>query len=325
MNTSAQHIAIYCPHNTIGMSATLIKDLCWVAAATAHEADSTNAKALVQFISADGKPVQCFTGNQLSVDSALSNIKQPDMIFIAAFWGSATDAIKENSAFIDYLATAHQQGIPIVATSNASFFVAEAGLLEHRSATVYPPLEAAFKERYPRVDLQASRAISNADNIFCANGIASGCDLIVAMIEKLFGATIARKISHDFLIGFNRNYSTSNVSFDGQKYHRDPQILETQQWLEQHYNEELSLEHIASDIGMSPRNFSRRFKLATGETPSKYLQRLRIEAAKELLRNSSLSIAEIAYKVGYSDLSYFSRLFKRHEQCSPHAFRDELE
>lgn len=327
MSYCAKNIAIYLPNNVIGLSATLIKDLCWVATANAAELANTHISPehYVQFVSHDGKAVTCFSGNSISVDLALSELEEPDVIFLAAFWGTAHDAIDQNQALIEHIKNAHHRGTSIVATSNATFFIAEAGLLDNKIATVYPPLVDSFAQRYPLVDLQASRAITHADNLYCANGIASGCDLIVSIIEMLYGPEIARQISHDFLIGFNRSYSIANVSFDGQKYHRDEQILTAQQELEQHYAEEITLESIARKLGMSPRNFSRRFKRATGDSPSHYLLRLRMEAAKELLRNSSLSVAEIAYKVGYSDLSYFTRTFKRHENCLPHTFREEVE
>ncbi|HDY83695.1 MAG TPA: helix-turn-helix domain-containing protein, partial [Halieaceae bacterium] len=195
----------------------------------------------------------------------------------------------------------------------------------NKVATVYPPVADQFHRRYPDVALRPERAITDAGNLYCANGIASGCDLIVSIIEMLYGAGVARRISHDFLVGFNRNYSISHVSFDGQKYHRDRQILTAQQWLERNFSGEVKLEVVAADIGMSPRNFSRRFKRATGDSPSHYLQRVRIEAAKELLRSTDLSVAEVAYRVGYADLSYFSRMFSRHEGCLPLSYRLEVE
>lgn len=82
---------------------------------------------------------------------------------------------------------------------------------------------------------------------------------------------------------------------------------------------------VAEDSCMSQRNFSRRIKKATGDTPSKYLQRVRIEAAKTLLRASNLNIAQIAEKVGYSELSYFSKRFNAQEGCMPSQYRKTVE
>jgi transcriptional regulator GlxA family with amidase domain len=326
-----KNILIYLPRHAVAMSATLIKELCWVATAYAAEQESlaVDPGQCVRLVSADGAPVNCFSGNQLSVDIGLEEVvaaNDPvDALFLCAFWGAPQQIIEENRALLPWLNRLNDQAVPIAAVSNGPFFLAEAALLDNKVATVYPPVADQFQHRYPDVLLRPERAITDAGNLYCANGIASGCDVTVSIIEMLYGPAVARRISHDFLVGFNRNYSISHVSFDGQKYHRDRQILTAQQWLERNFSGEVKLEAVAADIGMSPRNFSRRFKQATGDSPSHYLQRVRIEAAKELLRSTDLSVAEVAYRVGYADLSYFSRMFSRHEGCLPHSYRLEVE
>ncbi len=321
-----KNILIYLPNQTVSMSAALIKDLCWVAAnhSARHEALSVDSAKYVRLVSDDGNPVQCFSGNTLSVDLALNDVEAADAIFLSAFWGDPNKVLKDSQRLVDWLCRAHAEGIPIAGTSNGPFFMAEAGLLDDKVATIYPPVADAFQQRYPLVNLLAERAITDAGNLYCANGIASGCDLIVSIIEMLFGPSVARQISQEFLIGFNRSYTLANVTFDGQKYHNDGKVLTAQQWLERNYDQDVSIEVVAADVGMSPRNFSRRFKQATGDSPSLYLQRVRIEAAKDVLRNTSLSIAEVAYKVGYADESYFSRVFKRICGDLPHVFRGGL-
>ena len=319
-------ILIYVPNQTLVMSTALIKDLCWVAVqhnAKEKELSVENFQN-VCLVSCDGKPVQCSSGNQLSVDLALDEVESAGAIFLSAFWGSPSTALKESQQLLEWLCRAHAKGIPIAGTSNGPFFMAEAGLLDGKVATVYPPMADVFQRHYPTVNLLPERAITDAGNLYCANGIASGCDLIVSIIEMLFGPSIARQISQDFLIGFNRSYTLANVTFDGQKYHHDGKVLTVQQWLERNYDQDVSLEVVAADVGMSPRNFSRRFKQATGDSPSLYLQRVRIEASKDLLRNTALSIAEVSYKVGYADESYFSRVFKRICGDLPHVFRGGL-
>lgn len=320
-------IHIFVPNQVIGMSATLLKELCWVAGLHAAEkkGSTLDPGKHVHLVSIDGKSAQCFTGNSLSVDMALDEVEHSDAIFLSSFWGAPHKILEENQALQKWLVQSHAEGIPIAGMSNAPFFMAEAGLLNDKVATIYPPVADQFQQRYPQVNLRQERAITDAGNLYCANGIASGCDLIVSMIEMFYGPEVARQMSQEFLIGFNRSYTLANVGFDGQKYHRDRQILTAQQWLERNFHEDVKLETLAEDVGMSPRNFSRRFKLATGDSPSHYLQRVRMDAAKDLLRSSSMTVAEVAYKVGYSDVSYFSRMFNRHEGCLPHTFRDEVE
>lgn len=317
-------IAVFLPPDSLGMSVMLIKNLLWIAAQYAQNQNPENEPSRVLCFSLDGKPVNEFSGGQLSVDCGLEDLVQrenPDAIFLSACWSPAESLLLNSESLIRALPQWHSQNIPMVAVSNATYFFSEAGLLDGKVATVYPPAAEDFSNRYPLVELRSDRAITATDNLYCANGIASGCDLIVAIIEVLFGPEVARRMNQEFLLGFQRNYQVANLVFDGQKYHDDPQVLTAQHWLERNYQEDISVEALAADRGMSPRNFSRRFKQATGDSPSHYLQRVRLEMAKELLKTTDLQISSVAYDVGYNDGNYFSRVFKSHEGCLPHQFR----
>jgi len=319
-------ILIYVPAHAIAMSAMLIRDLCWVATGhAAHKKGEAGRQSdHVHLVSHDGQAVRDFTGHSIAVDMALADTPPADAIFLCAFWGANQTVVDDNAQLIPWLQQTQNRESTMVGVSNGQLFMAEAGLLDHKLATVYPEVADGFRQRYPQVTLQPERAITNAGNLYCANGIASGCDLIVSIIEQLYGGEVARQMSREFLLGFNRSYSLSSVSLDGQKYHQDKHILEAQQWLESHYGDDIKLRVLAESLGMSPRNFSRRFQRATGGSPREYLLRVRMEVAKERLRTTQLQVAEIAYQVGYSDLSYFSRIFNRSEGCMPHTFREEV-
>lgn len=344
----AKRVLIYLPDSTIAMSAGLIKDLCWVAARDAekqrisdgeehsdrkHDAPEAFERGLgergevhsVLTISADGTAVSNFSGGTLTVDDSLEALKEPcDLLFLSAFWGRPDEALVSNRDLIQALPDVQAQGVPIAALSNASFLLAAAGLLDHKVATVYPLQGEDFHRLFPSVDLQPERAMTDAGGVYCANGIASGCDLIVSMLQTLFGDSVAQRLSREFLLGFHRSYELADIAFDGQKYHGDQQILRAQTVLERDFRTPLAVEALAGELGMSPRNFSRRFRAATGSSASQYLQRVRVEAAKDLLRETDLAIAEVARRVGYQDLSYFSRMFERTSGVLPHTFRDRL-
>lgn len=335
-----KRVLLYLSNQTVAMSASLTKDLFWVACqyvlnqdqqasennnGVPKTASSTPANH-VQLVSLDGQPVQCSSGNTMTVDCGLNDIDPIDdigLVVLCAFWGRPKDVLTANRSLKEHLQKLHSAGIPIAGISNGQYFMAEAGLLDDKQATIYPMVVDSFKKRYPKVNLTTDRAITNAGNLYCSNGIPSSCDLIIAMIEKIYGGNIARKISKEFLIGFDRTYTLSNIEFDGQKYHGDKDVLAAQSYLESHYASSISIESLANRMNMSPRNLSRRFSKATGESPSQYLQRLRIQAAKELLLDSTTTVAEISYQVGYEDVSHFSRLFQKHEGCPPQIFRSE--
>jgi len=320
-----KNIVIYAPFKAVSMSLMLIKDLCWVAAGIAGDSEKDDAQenGHVTIINKNGERVDCFNGSYINSDGTIGSIDQPDLVFIAAFWGDAENALQHHPELLPWLKQLHRDGCPLVAISNATYFLAEAGLLENKVATLYAPYERDFCDRYPNVLLRQERAITNAEGLYCANAIPSGCDLCISMLEQVYGPAIARKVAARFLIGFNRSYAQWNVEFDGLKYHKDQQILTAQQWLERHYSETVSFAEVAADLGMSPRNFSRRFNQATGETPNQYLQRVRMEAAKELLRTTELKIIEVANQVGTTNLSSFNKLFKKIVDMPPKQYRAE--
>lgn len=327
MDNVAMRIAIFLPPTALGLSVMLVKNLCWLAARYAEEdkSRSDESESEVFTFSVDGRAVDCFSGGPISVDKSMVNVDAPDVVFLSAFWGAPRNSIESIEPLLERLKQWHGDDIPIVGFSNAPVFMAAAGLLDGKVATVYPPVADEFSELFPNVLLRSSRAITDAGNLYCANGIASGCDLIVSIIEILFGPAVARRINQEFLIGFQRGYSLSSLEFDGQKYHSDHQIMTAQYWLERNFKDDIGVESLAADRGMSPRNFSRRFKQATGDSPSHYLQRVRIEVAKDLLRNSNKNISNIAFDIGYNDNSYFSRMFKKHLGCLPNKYREEYQ
>ncbi|HMK23484.1 MAG TPA: helix-turn-helix domain-containing protein, partial [Terriglobales bacterium] len=106
--------------------------------------------------------------------------------------------------------------------------------------------------------------------------------------------------------------------------HSDQSISDAQEWLHQNFHESFSLETPARRVGMSVRNFVRRFKQATGDTPRIYLQKLRIAAAKRLLEGDHRSMKEISDAVGYQDAAFFRQLFERHTGVSPSAYRQRF-
>ena len=100
--------------------------------------------------------------------------------------------------------------------------------------------------------------------------------------------------------------------------------MKAQQLIEDNYAAIDTVDTIAREVGISPRHFKRRFKSATGDLPLKYLQRIRIDAAKEKLETTRETIEEITWAVGYQDVSSFCRLFKQHTEISPRAYREKF-
>jgi len=106
--------------------------------------------------------------------------------------------------------------------------------------------------------------------------------------------------------------------------HSDEKIRQTEEYLQQHFDSDISIDHLAERAGMGPRNFIRRFKAATGRVPGGYIQTLRVSAAKELLETGISSIQAVCAKIGYEDIGFFRNLFKRHTGMTPGEYRERF-
>ena len=315
-----RRIVVYCPAQLVGFSALMLYELCWFGLQVHRELGGAGAGSVL-LVSADGQPIRNPSGVRLAPDAALADAGRPDVVFVAGFWGSSRRTLEHESALMPWLRDAHAAGAIVAGVSNGSIYLAEAGLLDGRIATTYPPYGDEFAARYPDVELALDRALTTSGRVYCANGIASGCDLAVLILETVFGAAVSREVEQRFLMGFNRSYMLNAAEFDGQKFHSDEAILAAQKWMELNYADDRFMETAAAIAGMSPRNFRRRFKSATGDTPQAYLHRIRISVAKDLLRDRHHGITDICFRIGYSDLGSFNRIFRRLEGVSPREFR----
>jgi transcriptional regulator GlxA family with amidase domain len=276
----------------------------------------------IHLVSPDGLGVKSFSDVLIPVDGGLD---EADLIILPASWGDFDQLRQRHPQVLDWLQARHAAGSAICAEASGVFWMAQAGLLDGKEATTYWRFFREFSERFPKVLLNQEKHLTDADNIFCAAGTTSACDMYIYLIERFCGAQVAQAVARDILHEVQRSYSPGRIGFGGQKLHQDVAILQIQQWLEEHFAEKFRFEDMAREHGMSIRNFMRRFQSATGDKPLHYLQRLRIETAKALLSATRKSIKTISYEVGYDDASFFARLFRQHTGQSPNTYRRQFQ
>ncbi|WP_263260443.1 GlxA family transcriptional regulator [Pseudomonas sp. RIT-PI-S] len=271
-----------------------------------------------RLVSPGGEPVTTFSGTEMAVDSALEDA---DVIVLPAFWDDFDQAFANAPQVVPWLRAQHQRGAVLCGEASGVFWMAQAGLLDGKEATTYWRFFDDFSARFGNVRLNRDKHLTDADNLYCAAGLTSACDLYIYMIERFCGLRVAQGVARDILYEVRRSYAPGRMGFGGQKLHQDPLVLQVQHWLEAHFAEKFRFEDLAREHGMSIRNFMRRFQAATGDKPLHYLQRLRIETAKGLLSGSGKSVKTISYEVGYDDASFFARLFRQHTGASPNQYR----
>lgn len=273
--------------------------------------------------SPDGHTAHC-DGVDLVPAQHIDDIKQTDLIVVPAT-GLETDRLLErHGAVVPWLIQWHKRGAEIAGICTGVSLLAEAGLLNGRVATTHWAVVDEFEERYPEVDWQAEHFITDADGIYCAGGVYASLDLSLYLVEKYAGHEVATQCAKGLLIETPRTWQSGFAVPPTSTHHQDKRIKAVQTWLSDHFAEAIRLDEVAARAGMSPRNFARRFRRATGNTPLDYLQNLRITAAKHLLEDEFQPIQSIASAVGYQDVLFFRKLFKRHTGVAPAAYRDRF-
>ena len=235
-------------------------------------------------------------------------------------------AVARNARVIPWLQRQAAQGAEIAGVCSGVALLAAAGLLDGRRATTHWALAEQFRRRFPAVDWQPEYIVTEAPGVYCGGGVNAASDLSLYLVEKFCGREVATQCAKAMLIELPRLWQVAFAHLDvGRGQHEDEAILRAQEWLHEHYDRrEVRLEALASRVGMSPRNFIRRFKDATGRTPLAYLQSLRIATAKRLLENGRGTIQEVSAAVGYDDLMFFRSLFRRHTGLSPTGYRQRF-
>ncbi len=166
--------------------------------------------------------------------------------------------------------------------------------------------------------------VTDEGRLFCGGGMTADLNLTLYLINKYCGREVALQCSRCTLVDLDRLSQLPFTIFIPEKNHQDSQIFKIQEWIELNFHNSISIETLAKKLGMSVRNFNRRFKAATGETTVKYLQMVKIEAAKKAMENSGQSFDEISFSVGYENVSFFRRIFKLGTGLSPADYRKKF-
>lgn len=245
-----------------------------------------------------------------------------DMVYLPALWRNPRPVIKQHPEIVDWVRRQHEHGAIINSTGTGVCFAAEAGLLNGRPATTHWYFLEQFAKAYPLVQLKRQHFITSAANLYCAASVNALTDLTLHHVHRFFGRQVADHLSRHFSHEVRKPFDRLSFNAEENTNHPDELVLQLQLWIQNNLSKpQISIAKLAETFGMSLRNLNRRFRAATNLTPVRYLQQQRFLTAKELLQSSNLSIKEIAYRVGYLDVSYFTKLFKQAASITPKEYR----
>lgn len=278
----------------------------------------------VRTASADGKPVNCDGEIQIKPNVALKDVGKTDLIFVPTTGLSVDDVVERNAAVVPWLRRRSKLGVAVASVCSGVGLVAAAGLLDGKRATTHWGLAERFREKYPRVKWLPELMVTEDRGFYCGGGVNASLDLSIYLVERFCGHEIAMQAAKALLIETPRAWQSGFAIVPLKTDHTDDAISSAQEWMHKNFARTFPLDDPAKRVGMSVRNFVRRFKQATGDSPLIYLQKLRVAAAKRMLESHHRSVQEISDAVGYQDIAFFRSLFQRHTGVSPSAYRERF-
>ena len=274
--------------------------------------------------SAHGRPVNCDGGIQIRPNGSLQDVGKTDLIFVPTTGLSIEDVVERNPLIVPWLKRRSGRGVEVASVCSGVGLVAAAGLLDGKRATTHWGLAERFREMYPRVKWMPEFMVTEDRGFYCGGGVNASLDLSIYLVERYCGHEIAVQTAKALLIETPRAWQSGFAIVPLKTDHTDDGIASAQEWMHTNFAKTFPLEDPARRVGMSIRNFVRRFKQATGDSPLVYVQKLRVAAAKRMLESRHRTVQEISDAVGYQDIAFFRALFQRHTGVSPSAYRDRF-
>ncbi|MCB0631848.1 MAG: helix-turn-helix domain-containing protein [Saprospiraceae bacterium] len=317
-----KHISIYVPQRAV-MEAVSPSYRLFTTANEFLQAAGEPPSFAVEFVGLE-RQVKAQDGEYLIPTGRLiQEIEQTDLIIIPALYGDLTEAVALNRAAIPWIQQQYERGSEVASLCVGAFLLAETGLLNDRKCSTHWAYYQEFSEKYPEVEVVDGAIITDEGHLYSSGGANSLWNLLLYLLEKYTSRDMAILAAKYFAIDIDRNSQGAFTIFNGQKDHKDHEIQEVQNYLENHYEEKTTIDDLAEMVAISRRTFERRFKSATNNTVIEYLQRVRVEAAKRCFESSRKNVNEVMYDVGYSDTKSFRDVFKKITGLTPVEYRNK--
>lgn len=278
----------------------------------------------VEVVSPAPGAVRAQSGLTLFTERALADVTGPlDTLVVAG--GEGAGAVMQDAGVIAAVRRLAPSTRRIASVCTGAFVLAEAGLLDGRRVTTHWGSCDLLARRYPAVRVDPDPIFVRDGETWTSAGVTAGIDLALAMVEDDLGRAVALGIARRFVVFLKRPGGQSQFSAQlaGQLAERSP-LRDLQGWVAEHLADDLTVERLAEQVAMSPRNFSRAFRRDVGVTPARFVERVRVEAARRRLEDSTAAVEEIAAGCGFGTAETMRRTFLRVLRVTPSDYRNRF-
>jgi len=258
-------------------------------------------------VSLDGRPVEASNGLALSPTVALEQMGPVNVVFVCGGVDVQQAVTRELLSALRRLA---QRRVSLGSLCTGGYALAKAGLLDKYKAAIHWENMSALREEFPRIAFTDQLFAIDRDRYTCSGGIAP-LDLMLNMIKADLGSDIAPLISEQFILDRIRSdQDRQHIPLQAQVGIFHDRLIKAAELMEANIEEPLSLDELASAIGVSRRQIERLFRRHLGQVPTKYYLELRLRRARELLLQTSMSIMDITTACGFQSPPHFSKCYR---------------
>ncbi|HUI72029.1 MAG TPA: helix-turn-helix domain-containing protein [Spirochaetia bacterium] len=254
-------------------------------------------------------------------DVTIDKVKKTDLIIIPAVNGEMGEVIDRNKGFLPWIVRHYTGGAEVASLCVGAFLLAATGLMKGKQCATHWMSARDFRTRFPEVNLVSESIITDDAGIYTSGGAHSFWNLLLYIVEKYADREIAIYASKFYEIEIDRYNQSPFLIFNGQKDHKDEAVRKAQDLIETNYREKITVDRLSTIVAVGRRSLERRFKQATGNTVSEYMQRVRVEAAKKGLETGRKNVSEVMYDAGYTDTKAFREVFRKFAGMSPLDYR----
>ncbi|MBB5120790.1 AraC family transcriptional regulator [Streptomyces eurocidicus] len=266
----------------------------------------------------DGGPVRTSSGLKLTPDVALPAAETPHTLLVPGGEGVHDLA----PGLLAWLRERGPEAERLVSVCTGTFVLAAAGLLDGRRVTTHWAFCDTLADRHPAVRVEPDPIYVRDGKVATSAGVTAGIDLALALVEEDLGRDLALAVARGLVVFLRRpgNQAQFSAQLAAQSAHRRP-LRDVQQWIAEHPDGDLSVDSLAARANLSPRHFARAFRSEVGMTPGRYVDRIRLEAARRLLEDTTDGVEEISRACGYGTPEAMRRAFIRTLGTAPAEYR----
>jgi transcriptional regulator GlxA family with amidase domain len=280
-------------------------------------------------------PVATMSGTEIVATHRYSEINDNlDTLIVAG--GTGVEQASKDKALVEWVRATALSARRVASICSGTFVLAAAGLLDHRRVTTHWMFSDLLAATYPSLEVDASQIFVRDGHIYTSGGITAGIDLALALLEEDAGPEIMLAVARTMVVfprrpGGQSQFCAHSSLLQGVSPFRPLirtgdklEFRDLQAWMLAHPEADLCVPALADRMGMSVRNFSRRFQTEVGETPAHFAERVRAEAARCKLEQTTLPVEKIAKECGFADPERMRRTFQRLYDTSPADYRDRF-